>query len=157
MKLSQLKALLPTLNAIAFKLENGMPVPKHFHITEIGVVTKKFIDCGGTLRNETVINFQLWSANDFEHCLQPQKILQIIELSEKELNIEDAIIEVEYQLETIGKYDLAFDGEYFILMNKKTACLAVDKCGVLTDKEKLNLKDLPSKKENVCLPNSNCC
>jgi hypothetical protein len=34
--------------------------------------------------------------------------LDIIELSEKILGIEDYEIEVEYQAETIGKYDLSF-------------------------------------------------
>jgi hypothetical protein len=31
---------------------------------------QNFIDCGGKVRNETVINFQLWDANDFEHRLK---------------------------------------------------------------------------------------
>jgi hypothetical protein len=39
-------------------------VPEHFHVTEVGVVTKDFIDCGGTVRHEKVANFQLWDAND---------------------------------------------------------------------------------------------
>jgi hypothetical protein len=34
---------------------------------------KNFIDCGGKVRNETVVNFQLWNANDFEHRLKPKK------------------------------------------------------------------------------------
>lgn len=46
MTLAETKALLPTLDALAFKLENGMPVPAHFHLTEIGVVDKRFVDCG---------------------------------------------------------------------------------------------------------------
>ncbi len=53
-----------------FQLENGTFVPEHFHVTEVGVVTKHFIDCGGTMRNEKVANFQLWDANDFEHRLK---------------------------------------------------------------------------------------
>jgi len=35
-------------------LENGTMVPEHFHVTEVGVVTKHFIDCGGTVRNERI-------------------------------------------------------------------------------------------------------
>lgn len=31
-----------------FKLENGNSVPEHFHVTEVGIITKDFIDCGGT-------------------------------------------------------------------------------------------------------------
>lgn len=84
MRLSQVKALLPTLDNVAFKLENGTFVPEHFHVTEVGMISKKFIDCGGTIRNEKTVNFQLWNANDYEHRLKPAKLLHIIELSEKQ-------------------------------------------------------------------------
>jgi hypothetical protein len=47
----------------------------------VGLVTKNFIDCGGKVRNETVVNFQLWNANDFEQ--NQKKLLDIIALSEK--------------------------------------------------------------------------
>src|SRR5690554_7148226 len=106
MTLEQIKEILPTLDNVEFQLENGTFVPEHFHVTEVGVVTKHFIDCGGTIRNEKVVNFQLWNANDFEHRLKPTKLLNIIKLSEEKLGMEDAEIEVEYQSDTIGKYDL---------------------------------------------------
>ncbi len=156
MKLSQVKALLPTLENISFKLENGSFVPEHFHVTEIGMITKQFIDCGGTIRNEQTINFQLWNANDYEHRLKPAKLLHIIELSEKQLGIEDGEIEVEYQNDTIGKYALAFDGKHFILQNKTTACLASDKCGIPQEKQKIKLSELQII-QNSCSPGSGCC
>jgi len=156
MKLSQVKALLPTLENVAFKLENGTLVPEHFHVTEVGTVTKNFIDCGGTIRNEKSVNFQLWNANDFDHRLKPTKLLNIIELSEKQLGIEDAEIEVEYQSDTIGKYALAFDGTHFILQNKTTACLATDKCGIPPEKQKIKLLELQTVTSS-CSPNSGCC
>ena len=117
MKLSNIKEILPALDNVEFQLENGTFVPEHFHVTEIGVITKHFIDCGGTIRNEKVVNFQLWNANDFEHRLKPTKLLNIIKLSEEKLGIEDAEIEVEYQSETVGKYDLNFNGNHFVLKN----------------------------------------
>jgi len=157
MKLSQVKALLPTLDNVQFQLENGTFVPEHFHVTEIGMVTKHFIDCGGTIRNEKSVNFQLWNANDFDHRLKPTKLLNIIELSEKQLGIEDTEIEVEYQSDTIGKYALDFDGENFILKSKTTACLASDKCGIPEEKQKVNLSELTSKQSACCTPNSGCC
>ena len=157
MKLSQVKELLPTLNNVAFKLENGTSVPEHFHVTEIGSVTKKFIDCGGTIRNEKTVNFQLWNANDFDHRLKPLKLLSIIELSERKLGIEDAEIEVEYQSDTIGKYALAFDGTNFILQSKATACLAKDQCGIPPEKQKQKLSELQTAQTSCCSPNSGCC
>lgn len=157
MKLSQVKALLPTLDNVAFKLENGTFVPEHFHVTEVGTVTKNFIDCGGTIRNEKTVNFQLWNANDIDHRLKPTKLLNIIELSEKKLGIEDAEIEVEYQSDTIGKYALAFDGTNFILHSKTTACLANDKCGIPQEKQKIKLSELQTAQTSCCSPNSSCC
>lgn len=152
MKLSEIKSVLATLETVNFKLPNGAFVPEHFHVTEVGLITKNFIDCGGTVRNETVVNFQLWNANDFDHRMKPQKLASIIELSEKILAIQNLEVEVEYQDTTIGKYDLDFDGTNFVLINKQTACLAEDKCGIPQEKPKVKLSNT-----NACNPNSGCC
>ena len=157
MKLSEIKKYLSTAEAVNFELQNGTLVPEHFHVTEVGVVTKHFIDCGGTVRNEKVANFQLWDANDYEHRLKPQKLLNIIALSEKVLGMEDLDIEVEYQSETIGKYDLEFNGENFVLTSKQTACLAQDKCGVPLQKQKVQLSSLLVANESCCTPGGGCC
>lgn len=156
MKLSQIKTILADLERINFKLPNGTYVPEHFHVTEVGLIIKKFIDCGGTVRNETVVNFQLWNANDVDHRLKPQKLLNIIELSEKALDIQDYEIEVEYQDDTIGKYGLDFNGTEFLLTNKQTACLAQDQCGITDSKPKVKLSDLKNE-SSCCTPNSKCC
>ncbi len=149
MKLSQIKEILQNLENVAFQLEDGTFVPEHFHVTEIGQIAKNFIDCGGTIRTEKTVNFQLWNADDFEHRLKPRKLLNIIKLSEDKLGIEDSEIEVEYQSETIGKYDLEFNGKIFILKNKTTACLAQDACGISENKA--------TKESSECTPNSGCC
>src|SRR5215471_4674890 len=124
MKLSEIKDILPKLENVVFELENGSLVPEHFHVTEVGQINKYFIDCGGVIRTEKSVNFQLWNANDYDHRLKPAKLLHIINLSEDKLGIEDSEIEVEYQCETIGKYDLEVNGDHFILKNKQTTCLA---------------------------------
>lgn len=157
MTLEQIKNILPNLENVEFQLENGKFVPEHFHVTEIGIVTKNFIDCGGVIRKEEKVNFQLWDANDFEHRLKPNKLLHIINLSEEKLGIGDFEIEVEYQNITIGKYDLDFNGKNFVLKNKLTACLAQDACGVPPQKQKLNLSELTNNQESKCAPNSGCC
>jgi hypothetical protein len=155
MKLSEIKEILATAEGVNFKLENGNSVPEHFHVTEVGVITKDFIDCGGTVRHEKVANFQLWDADDYEHRLKAGKLLHIISLSEQVLGMEDLEIEVEYQAETIGKYDLGFDGENFLLLAKKTACLAMDKCGVPAEKQKIEMVNLAS--GATCTPGGGCC
>lgn len=157
MKLSQVKEMLPALDNVAFQLENGSFVPEHFHVTEVGIITRHFIDCGGTVRHEKVANFQLWDADDYEHRLKPAKLLHIIELSEAKLQMEDLEIEVEYQSETIGKYDLDFNGNNFILKNKTTACLANDACGIPPQKTKIKLSEINSGTAACCSPDSGCC
>jgi len=156
MKLSEIKNHLATAGAVNFKLPNGTFVPENFHVTEVGVITKNFIDCGGVVRKEEVANFQLWDANDFEHRLKPKKLLDIIALSEKVLGMGDFEIEVEYQSDTIGKYDLDFDGKDFILVNKQTACLAQDACSIPA-KPKLSLQMLGNQEGNSCTPGGGCC
>ncbi len=82
--------------------------------------------------------------------------MHIIKLSEDKLGIQDAEIEVEYQSETIGKYDLDFNGKTFVLKNKTTVCLAQDACGIPPAKQKKNLSDL-SVNQSSCVPGSGCC
>lgn len=155
MKLSEIKQHLAQLDTIAFQLPNGTLVPNHFHVTEVGKVTKHFIDCGGTVRHEDVVNFQLWEANDYDHRLHPEKLVRIIELSEKTLGIGDLDIEVEYQGNTIEKYNVDFDGTNFLLTSKHTDCLAKDNCGIPTEKSRVRLSELQS--ATSCTPNSGCC
>ncbi|MFK8102613.1 MAG: DUF6428 family protein [Saprospiraceae bacterium] len=156
MKLSAFKAIVKKLDVVKFDLPNGESIPNHYHITEVGSITKNFIDCGGTIRMEKVVNFQLWYSDDVDHQLKPEKILAILKLAEEQLGIEDAEIEVEYQAATIGKYGLQFKDNNFVLTNKMTDCLAPDKCAVPASKPKLNLADLVVK-SNSCDPGSGCC
>lgn len=154
MKLSEFKSLLKLQEKIEIELPNGTLVPRHFHVTEVGQINKRFIDCGGTLRNENVVNFQLWEANDYDHRLYPKKLVSIIELSETQLGLTDEEIEVEYQGNTIEKYGISFDGTRFVLTSKATDCLAKDNCGIPTEKTK---KTLASITNNSCAPGSGCC
>ncbi len=156
MKLSEIKNILRTAETVSFELTDGTLVPEHFHVTEVGVISKHFIDCGGKIREEKVANFQLWDANDFEHRLKPQKLLAIIELSEKVLGIEDLEVEVEYQAATIGKYELGYNGKNFVLENKKTACLASDHCGIPVEKKEVKLTEISTQKTS-CTPGGGCC
>ncbi len=142
------------MDSIAFELPDGNLVPRHFHVTEVGKIDKHFIDCGGTVRKESVINFQLYEANDYDHRLHPEKLVHIIELSEKVLSLEDQEIEVEYQGETIGKYGLDISGDRFLLTTKHTDCLAKNDCGISEKaKSMVNLATADS----GCTPGGGCC
>ena len=156
MKLSEIKSALAKVNEVIFTLPNGDQVPPHFHVTEVGNIQKHFIDCGGTIRKESVINFQLFTATDYDHRLSVQKLRSIIELSEEKLGLENLEIEVEYQGDTIGKYGLEFQNGVFQLISTQTDCLAKDKCGIPQEKPRIRLSTLQAQ-ESGCTPGSGCC
>lgn len=157
MKLSALKAHLSELNSLQFSLPNGNQVPAHFHVTEIGLIDKKFIDCGGTIRHKQRISMQLWEAEDFEHRLKPTKLLGIIRKADRLLDFPDLTVEIEYQSDTIGRYELEIDSGVFCLKPLMTACLAEDKCGI-ESKPKVALASIGNAQEdNTCVPGSGCC
>ncbi|MBL0316928.1 MAG: hypothetical protein IPP69_14650 [Flavobacteriales bacterium] len=142
MKLSQFIINLQTIEQMSFILPDGQTIPAHFHITEAGLSTKHFIDCGGTIRMEKAINLQLWVAGDLDHRLTSSKMKKIMDLASPLFGQEDLEIEVEYQTSTVGRYGLDFDGKNFMLTTKETDCLAKDHCGIPTDKLKVNLSEL---------------
>ena len=158
MKVSEIQAIIPQLEAINFQLPNGSIVPSNFHVTEVGVITRHFIDCGGTERIEKKVNFQLWVAGDHDHRLSASKLSKIVQLAINQLGFGDLEIEVEYQGNTIEKFDLDFNGEQFVLLNKQTACLAQDACGIPDQKPTLQFATLGSTDAAPsCTPGGGCC
>lgn len=152
-----LNKFIETLNSIdklSFSLENGIEVPQHFHVTEVGITSKSFIDCGGKYRTEQFVNFQLWFSNDVEHKLTPTKLINVFNHAAEKIELPNSEIEVEYQGDTIGKYALSFESGVFILKSKFTNCLAEDQCGISTPKKKVVLASIDN---NSCLPGSGCC
>ena len=117
----------------------------------MGISHKHFIDCGGTERKESKVNFQLWSSDDIQHRLKPQKVIDIIRLSQQKIVVSDAEIEVEYQGTTIEKYALGFDGSNFQLLSQQTDCLAKDNCGI-PEKQPQNIES-----SSCCNPAAGCC
>lgn len=155
MKLSQVKNILSDASTLTFQLPTGELVPENFHVTEVGKVSKHFIDCGGTVRKENVVSFQLWNAADYDHRLHPEKLLNIILLSEKIIGIEDLEIEVEFQGATIQKFGLDHDGNSFLLTTTQTDCLAKDSCGIPV--EALPKNQVKATSQPACAPGGGCC
>lgn len=155
MKLSEVKAHLEGIQQLRFRLPDGSFLPVHFHLTELGWITKTFMDCGGTLREEKVVSFQLWHAEDDDHRLSPRKLLNIINRSMALLGIEDAEVVIEYQMETIGKFGLTLEGSNFQLTTLYTGCLAPETCGIPSQKSRVQLSMLAQK--GACEPGSGCC
>ena len=153
MWLSDFKQTLGELDTLKFQLPNGQFVPEHFHITEVGIVTRNYIDCGGMLRHENKLNLQLWVASDTDHRIKPKNVLDILQLSKKQLDYSNMEVDIEYQQSTIGRYELDFDGAVFQLINTQTACLAPDQCGIPQEKPRVRI----STNGLSCNPDSDCC
>jgi hypothetical protein len=118
---------------LLFRLEDGTLIPPYFHITEMGMKIKHFVDCGGVPRTEQCVNFQIWTADDFDHRLTSEKLLELIVKNEGLFGKIELEVEMEYQTNTIGSYTLEesdYPNALFTLKSKKTNCLAPDKCGV---------------------------
>ena len=153
MKLSTFKKTLSELDTLKFQLPDGHFVPAHFHITEVGNLTRNYIDCGGIVRQENKLSIQLWVASDKDHRLKPDKVLDILKLADKQFEFSNIDVEVEYQQSTIGLFKLAFDGSAFQLINTQTACLAQEKCGISQEKPRVRL----TASGLSCDPESDCC
>jgi hypothetical protein len=157
MKISEFKKHLLEVNEINFNLTDGTMVPAHFHITEAGVTTKNFIDCGGVVRVEKYVSFQLWVAGDTDHRLTTSKLTNVIEIAESKFDLQDLEVEIEYQAQTIGRYDVNFGNNYFTLQPKYTNCLADDHCGIPESKRRMSLSSLTSIEASCCSNESKCC
>lgn len=152
MRISEFKNHLAGLKALNFITPNGNFVPRHFHITEVGLTTKHSVDCGNVLHTDETATIQIWVANDYEHRLTPAGLSKIIDISAKVLNGRDPEVEIEYQTDTIGKYGVALQGENFVLLPLQTDCRAKDKCGI----PELTLE--PAQKQSgCCTPGGGCC
>lgn len=116
-------------------LPDGSFVPAHYHVTEVGMLRKDFIDCGGTVRSTVACVLQIWVANDFAHRLPAAKLRAIIDVARSLLQSDDLPMEVEYDTGVISRYPVSGvacmpSGLLFHLDAKHTACLAPERCGV---------------------------
>ncbi len=140
MKLGELKSTLAAHpeKAPRFVLPDGDYVPAHFHVTEVGHVTKNFIDCGGTIRKSETCVLQTFAADDVDHRLTADRLGAIVELGKNLLPHENLEVEVEYDCCVISQYPIKaseVSGEHldFHLASKHTDCLAQELCGIGPD------------------------
>ena len=147
----QLLALHPD-HELVVQFESGQHIGAHFHVTEIGKVTKDFVDCGGTRQTTVSCVLQTLVANDIDHRLKSDKLAMIVEKAGV-LDLEESLpVELEIQTDTIGVYSIAsgqLKNERLVieLAAKQTACLAPDKCG---------LEELPVASTSECGDESAC-
>jgi hypothetical protein len=136
MKLNELKSILRAHPDAfpRFILPGGEQIPAHFHITEVGHVAKKLVDCGGTFREREACVLQTYVAEDFEHRLKAGRFAEILDFGRSILPNDALEVELEWDCCVISQYPIAsgraVDGRLeFQLEARHTDCLAKQKCG----------------------------
>jgi hypothetical protein len=135
MTLSEFQAALAVdpERLLRLRLPGGDAVPVSFHITEVGQVTKDFIDCGGTRRTLTTCQLQAWVGPDEDHRIHASKLLGILRKGADLMSSPDLPVEIEYEHGLISQYPVTgaevIDGALvFTLTTKHTDCLAKELC-----------------------------
>ena len=138
MKLSQFSSLLQAHADKQFHLvlPGSSAVPVSFHITEVGHVIKKFIDCGGKLHTTQTCQLQAWLGSDTDHRLYAGKMAGVLGLAEAKGVLpagEDLDLEIEYEDTALSQYPVTGyavtpDAVVLTLAAKHTDCLAKESC-----------------------------
>ena len=138
MKLSHFTELLQTHPDKPFRLvlPGEQAVPYSFHVTEVGYVTKRFIDCGGKLHTVQTCQLQAWLGTDTDHRLLAGKMAGVLNQAAARGVLpagEDLDMEIEYEDTLISQYPVAGyavteDAVILSLTSKHTDCLAKESC-----------------------------
>ncbi len=160
MRLKTLKQLLAEHPQHFFRLRlpDDSDVPVSFHITEVGRIDKTFLDCGGTRREKTTCQLQVWVGKDFEHRIETEKMAGILQKGASLLPDESIPVEIEYEDRVISQYtidghEITTDAVILQLAHKHTECLAPELCGL--DMPTLRLPAIGSKPP--CCGPEGCC
>ena len=136
MTVQELKSILkenPDKQMMLSLSVNRLSVPAHFHVTEVGRLTKKFVDCGGVKRQSESCLLQIWVADDIDHRINTTKLAKIMDFA-SDILADDLIVEIEYgEVASRYKFGLSQATKTLLLFSLdpiKTECLAPEKCGV---------------------------
>jgi hypothetical protein len=149
---------------LGLKLPNGDSVPAHFHITEVGHVTKRFIDCGGTRRVQETCLLQTWVHDDTEHRLLAGKLAEIFKKAGDIIPTLNLPVEIEHEETVVAQFPVV-DAEFsngvllFQLGAKHTDCLARGIClpNTCAPEPAPKLKITVKTQSSCCTPSSACC
>ncbi len=152
MKLNELRDLLDNNRDKQFLLQlpDQNHVPVSFHITEVGQVDKKFIDCGGKIHFCQTCQIQAWVGEDSDHRLNAGKLADILRIARKVVTNDQLELEVEYEDKLISQYTVSesvvtIDAVILQLASKHTDCLAKEIC------------NLPTASGSSCCGTTGCC
>lgn len=151
MKLEELKRLLSENSGKQFrlKLPDEKSVPQCFHITEVGLVTKTFIDCGGKTHTSQTCQLQAWIGPDVDHRIEAGKMVRILKISQSIVPDDSVPVEIEYEDTVLSQYpvsgvEVTEDAVTLLLALKHTDCLAKELC-------------LPQSSGGECGQGGGCC
>lgn len=154
MKLHQLKSLLSAHpgKMFQFQLPGEVPAPVSFHITEVGLVTKTFIDCGGKTHSVSTCQLQAWVGPDVDHRIETAKLAGILEKSAAIVPNDFLEVEIEYEAPILSQFpvlDARITGDAVVLVlgTKHTDCLAKELCIVPS----------PGANGDACCASTGCC
>jgi hypothetical protein len=157
MLLSEFKKLLAEnfCRNIRFILPTGGKIPPHAHVTEVARMDKRFIDCGGTFRTETICRLQTWFADDTGHRLTAGKLLAILDKAASFLESDNLDVDVEHEAPFVSQFPISSveaTGDALIVQlgTRHTACLAEDKCLPPAFNKTSILTPLPYFKQGKC-------
>lgn len=135
MQLQEFKTLLEANREKQFLLQlpNAKTVPQSFHITEVGLVSKTFIDCGGKVHTVQTCQLQAWIGPDLDHRIEAGKMADILKISQSIVPSDALDLEIEYEDDIISQYPVAEavvtqDAVTLRLTPKHTDCLAKELC-----------------------------
>jgi hypothetical protein len=131
-ELSEALAKTPE-STIRFRLPSGELAPAHAHVTEVARISKRFIDCGGTFREDAMCRLQTWVADDYDHRLNAGKLAKILEKARSILGEEDLDVDIEHDLGFVTQFPLDGVEQHgseliLTLKGRNTACLAPELC-----------------------------
>lgn len=140
---------------VRFVLPTAAKAPPHVHVTEVARVDKRFIDCGGTVRTDSICRLQLWHQDDTDHRLTAGKLRAILAKSDEIIGDDSLEVEIEHEAPFISQFPLErIDVEGDVLLArlgiKHTDCLAQDRC--LPPKPAVipGIKPLPVLQQSTC-------
>lgn len=144
--------------ALLFALPDGGKISDHCHVTEVGHVQKRFMDCGGTRRSLETCLLQTWVHTDVDHRLLAGKLASIFDKAGDILPHHDLPVEIEHEEEVVAQFPvesaaLWADTLVFHLGRKHTDCLAR---GICLPGE-CRPEPQPQAASTCCTPGSKCC
>jgi hypothetical protein len=134
MKLSDLRTALEKYpdTLPRFVLPDGDFIPAHAHVTEVGHVSKIFIDCGGVLGKSEMVLLQTHVGRDTEHRLKSDRFARILELGARVVPHDQLEVQVEYDCCVVAQYPVlevkpADEHLDVVLGRRQTQCLAQER------------------------------